>query len=229
MHVTDEQVKSVVTDRLQSEMQASIKSEVRSAVSASPVAPLQPLPGLGRSIERLRSQPLEQRVEGRMGNLGYDLDADELLTRAKKVLSEAGVKEEDFDFMYVEREPGSMASFLAKTPALLRAAIIRVQSLKRSMPDNPDKVVWMGVARTREENAENKRIHRLHGFVVAIEQTRPEPEQGRVEEDIGGRSVKVNGHIAAILPYNGMLRLTNWARNRWSGPECEELVDLASF
>ena len=114
VHVTDGQVQSVVIDRLQSEMKASIKSEVRSAVSSSPVAPPEPPPGLGRPMERPRAQPMEQRVEARMGNLGYDLDSDELLSRAKTVLSEAGVKEEDFDFIYIERAPGSMASFLAK-------------------------------------------------------------------------------------------------------------------
>ena len=172
---------------------------------------------------------MHQRLEGKIGNLGFDLDSDELLRRAKRVLALANVEESDFDFIYVEREPGSMASVLAKSPEALRKAIIKVGALRYKFDDNQGRVVWMGVARTREENMENRRVHSLYDLIVALEHTRPKADQGAVEKNISQRSVKVDKHLVAMLPFHGPVRLTTYARNRWSGDECTDLVEMGSL
>ena len=104
----------------------------------------------------------------------------------------------------------------------LRKAIIKVNALKYKFEDNEGRTVWMGVARTREENMENRRVHNLYDLIVSLEMSRPKAEQGVVEKNIGQRSVKVDKHLVAMLPFRGQLRLTTYARNRWSGEECRD-------
>ena len=144
-------------------------------------------PGVRPASVPSSTLPLAERVVARMGNLGWDTSKDVIVARAKEVLSNAGVKEDEYVGLHAVRQEGSLAELLFTSPMALQKAKFSVIGANASYVEG--KCVWLDVKKGREELRPARLVHRISELIEEAESARP--DKMPVGKVMNGKYVKV--------------------------------------
>ena len=109
------------------------------------------------------------RVDARMGSLGWDVDPLPITELARTVLQEAQIPQEWVNALApASRIKGSAVDILFVNNSYLEQAKLRVRALNKNLP-NTKGPVWLDYKRTREQNAPARCTHRAYDCVTSFE------------------------------------------------------------
>ena len=163
------------------------------------------------------SVPYRERTEGRIGNLGWDTEADVLLARGKEVLEKANVDPNSHSVVVAavgRSGKGSACEVTFISPAALQAARLAVQTSAQSFVDS--KIVWLDAQKEPEELRAARVIHRIAEMLNEMESARTPSLE--VVKNMRGGYVTVGGTRAAYT-LRGDVKWAAWAVNRYSEDE----------
>ena len=163
--------------------------------------------------------PLSERKYARMGNLGWDAPADQVLVQAKKVLEDAGVNKDDFSCLSAARDKGSIVSLTFNSAELLQDTKRKIRSLKIKAP-GCEIFVWLDVEKSRNELRPARLIHRGAEALSNQEDNMSEPLE--VTKRMNGKQIKVGNRLAMWTLY-GKLQWSKWAQNRYGEEDIEAM------
>ena len=112
--------------------------------------------------------PLSERTVAVMGRLGWDSPKLVLEQRAKAVLSDAGISEEQYKGLFVLRDPGSTVEIHFHTAFELRKAQSAVGSLRRKF-EECEKAVWFAPAKSEDERSTGRVLGKLKKGLADLE------------------------------------------------------------
>ena len=162
--------------------------------------------------------PPEMRVVAKIGNLGWDEKKEVIVKRAKEILIQAGVSQDDFTGLSATRREGSQAELCFNSPILLQKAKFSVRALEASFTN--DKPVWLDVRKDREELRPARVVHRITDLITEAESGRS--DKMPVEKFLNGKYVKV-GTERAGYTNKGSWVWTSFANGRYN----QEFRDMA--
>ena len=108
--------------------------------------------------------PPSERLQATVGNLGWNLQRDLLISRMKAVFEEARIDPAGWHSEFCESQTGSQVNVTFRSVSERRIAESKVFSLKKEFPENSKKekpCVWMGATKSATE--------KLPGKIVAVE------------------------------------------------------------
>ena len=109
------------------------------------------------------------RVDARMGSLGWDVEPLTLITLAQNILQEAQIPKEWISALApASRLKGSAVDILFVNNSYLEQTKLRVRALGKNLPDTKGPV-WLDYKRTREQNAPARCTHRAYDCVTSFE------------------------------------------------------------
>lgn len=128
----------------------------------------------------------------RVGNLGWDMPAQELQDRLDKALNDGGIDPDTITTSHavVGRDGrGSAAEIQFKTEANLQTAKGKMRNSRQSIV--PGKSIWLDVKKTCEELAPARAIHRAFDILTDIESRRE--DCAMLDKNVGGKLIFPNG------------------------------------
>ena len=169
------------------------------------------------------SIPYDQRTIARIGNLGWDTEADLIIARAKDVLQKAGVDDGQFRGLSAPRRKGSMAELVFMSAASLQAARVLVQSLQMSFPEGHG-MVWLDARLERSETRPARLVHRAAEMMEDVEAKRE--DRLPIAKKTGGKYIELGGRKAGFS-HNGKWVFTELAKQRYQQESLEMIKSYA--
>ena len=207
-------------DEVVKEMQASIKAledetttlKEQSQQSARPVLPpTQPV--TASSLHGYTNWAV-------LGNLGWDLNADQLLSRARQTLAEAKIEESEWSLLSCLRTPGSTVRLRFNEADALADNKTKIRVLSKVWR-NDGKPVWMDAQKSDAELKPNRVLNRASSLVQQTLEAKG--SSAVVEVQRGGfRRLKISGEIVATVSMMG-LKWTEKAPSHLSREELDEI------
>ena len=140
--------------------------------------------------------PMEMRSKGKLLNLGWNLDETELVSRAKDVLTEAGISPEQYKEPWADFSPGSAVWVPFETPIEFRNARTKIRNLQKTFPNARD-TCFMVMEKTEFERAPGKVLAKLKMVINDFEQ-----RKGENKTVTGGgpiQEIKVDGRVVVWM------------------------------
>ena len=160
-----------------------------------------------------------------MGSLGWDLEAAELLKRAKECLHLAEVAETEYDMLACMRTPGSMVKLRLKSPELVADVRNRFSTIAKTYSESAEtqKVVWLNFQKTDQERLPGRQQNKASKLMQEILK---EKGSTAVLEFIVRpfRKVKLNTTPVAEFPWSGM-HWTNHADKHFTKDEQRDILE----
>ena len=164
--------------------------------------------------------PVRERTVARMANLGWDTPKDSLESRAREILTNAGVSDEQFKQVIALRDPGSAVEIEFHTAIELRRARLLVEALNKKYEECRSNV-WMAAAKTDQELYPGRVCGRLRKVLSEFEKDRVDPLEVTQEKFL--TVIKLGPTRAASVSSQGEVTWLEGARQRYSAE------DLAIF
>ena len=184
----------VIEDNLTTVQEQLANAGSSSGLHAHPETPGGPV---GRSP--VRSPDTVDPRHAIMGNLGWDLSADELKQRATALLAEAGVNPESWNHMSPARVPGSAVELLFTSSERLNEATLAARALRKfvdqsqQQQDQKSKPAWLDIKKSSAQLFPARLTHRTHDYLKHIESTATSP--GTITKDLVHKTVSRNNVI----------------------------------
>lgn len=169
------------------------------------------------SAPEAQSIPYELRTVARIGNLGFETPSIEIETRAKSILSEAGITPDMYLGLSDVRQKGSLAELAFHDPNNLQKARLAIHAMSKSFVDG--KFVWLDVKKTSQELKPTRIMHRITEYLEEVEKA-----NGRnavITKFPGDRKIKVDDNKEGSS-YGGEWHWTHFVRQRYSIEELNE-------
>ena len=160
---------------------------------------------------------------GVIGNLGWDLGAEELLGRARQVLQLAKLEDSQWDMLSTLRTPGSTVSLRFSDPDTLEDASKRIRSINKSFMS--DKYVWCSRQKSSEELKPNRILNKT--FNATLEILKAKGSSAPVEKIMRGvKRLTVSGCVCATVTQKG-LKWSAEASKHLSEEDMQEIAFVA--
>jgi len=160
-----------------------------------------------------------------IGSLGWDLEAAELLRRAKECLSLAQVAETEYDMLSCMRTPGSMVKLRLKSEELVSDVRNRFSTVGKTYSVSTDnqKVVWLNFMKSEQERLPGRQQNRASKLMQEVLTAKGSTDI--VESVVRPfRKIKLSSTPVAEFPVTGM-RWTNHAATHFSKEEQRDILD----
>ena len=169
----------------------------------------------------LPAVPVELRTTFAMGNLGPPAEAEEIETRARKVLSDMRAQGVEGLRAY-RRRNGNVCEVIVNYPA--NGAIIKTKvfNSRLNLGLAIGKSVWFDVAKTRDEMRPAILTHRGAAQLEALECSREDKIE--VKKTIGSRQVHLGLMLAGWVSA-GQWEWANFAKSRYNAEELQSSKD----
>ena len=158
-----------------SELQERVEGAASSASMGGPTSPgslPSPSPAGGPSGTPFVRTALQART-GRLGNVGWDSSPEELLTRARAVLSESGCDPQSVELhLAVGRNgKGSGVTAVFQSVDVLDMAALRIRSLRKNVVPGRTGTVWLRVQYVEEELVPVRVLRKLEATLRGYAET----------------------------------------------------------
>ena len=169
--------------------------------------PSSPAPGTCGGQD-LTPVPWNLRTQARMGELGWDTPGPELVQRAKKALTDAGVSEGDWQNMrpvvHARTQKGSAVELSFAEPSGLRTASNALKD-KSFVLEGREKPVWLGPKKEQAELRPGRLTRRCFEHVQKVLEAKQSTHS--VKKRMDAKWVEINDHVAAYV-LNGRIEWT---------------------
>jgi hypothetical protein len=173
--------------------------------------------------------PYHQRTLAIMGALGWNVEPNELVLRAKKVLATCAVEFASIVSLVPSYRsgPGSSvdlefatADGLQKAKRLIRKAAIPV------IPSQPHKTVWLDVRKTRDETKPSRLLHRAADYMWEMEhrlqRANPEHVIPSIDKDVQIVNLNSGGAFASSVASCVLVSALTRVAPSWGGAFVQE-------
>lgn len=191
--------------------------EAASARGGGPEAIAQP--GTPQQPRAHVQQPTQDLSFGRLGNLGWDTEGNELARRTSKILQAANIPADNILWtspLVGRGSRGSASQVQFRSPGALQLAKAKIRELKKSYEEGRN--VWLDIQKSRDQLRPSRMTHRACEVFEDFERSRPDAMT--VEKLLASKTTKVGGNRVAFVLDN-TIRFTIWAMTRYSNEQLD--------